>query len=53
MEPSAVLLIMASILFPIAIELGIIMIVNMEINMLTPPVELNLFVTPSPLQACL
>ncbi|WP_281064654.1 TRAP transporter large permease subunit [Abyssogena phaseoliformis symbiont] len=54
MELSAVLLIMAPILFPIAIELGIdpihlgiIMVVNMEIGMLTPPVELNLFVTSS------
>ncbi len=54
MEPSAVLLIMAPILFPIAIELGvdpihlgIIMVVNMEIGMLTPPVGLNLFVTSS------
>ncbi|MET0052793.1 MAG: TRAP transporter large permease [Candidatus Thiodiazotropha sp.] len=52
MEPSAVLLIMAPILFPIAVKLGIdpihlgiIMVVNMEIGMLTPPVGLNLFVT--------
>jgi C4-dicarboxylate transporter DctM subunit len=52
MEPSAILLIMAPILFPIAtqlgidpIHLGIIMVVNMEIGMLTPPVGLNLFVT--------
>ncbi len=52
MEPSAILLIMAPILFPIALELGIdpihlgiIMVVNMEIGMLTPPVGLNLFVT--------
>jgi C4-dicarboxylate transporter DctM subunit len=51
MEPSAILLIMAPILFPIAmklgidpIHLGIIMVVNMEIGMLTPPVGLNLFV---------
>ena len=54
MEPSSVLLIMAPILFPIAIKLGIdpihlgiIMVVNMEIGMLTPPVGLNLFVTSS------
>ena len=54
MEPSAILLIMAPILFPIAIELGIdpihlgiIMVVNMEIGMVTPPVGLNLFVTSS------
>ena len=42
---------MAPILFPIAtqlgidpIHLGIIMVVNMEIGMITPPVGLNLFV---------
>ncbi|SEL27817.1 C4-dicarboxylate transporter, DctM subunit [Atopomonas hussainii] len=52
MEPSAIILILAPILFPIAMELGIdpihlgvIMVVNMEIGMLTPPVGLNLFVT--------
>ncbi len=52
MEPSAILLIMAPILFPIAIKLGIdpihlgiIMVVNMEIGLITPPVGLNLFVT--------
>ncbi len=52
MEPTAILLILAPILFPIAtqlgidpIHLGIIMVVNMEIGMLTPPVGLNLFVT--------
>ncbi len=52
MEPSAILLIMAPILFPIGMELGIdpihlgiIMVVNMEIGMITPPVGLNLFVT--------
>ncbi len=52
MEPSAILMIMAPILFPIAtaygidpIHLGIIMVVNMEIGMITPPVGLNLFVT--------
>ena len=52
MEPSAILLIMAPILFPIAtqlgvdpIHLGIIMVVNLEIGMVTPPVGLNLFVT--------
>ena len=51
MEPSAILLIMAPILFPIAvtlgidpIHLGVIMVVNMEIGMITPPVGLNLFV---------
>ena len=52
MEPTGILLIMAPILFPIAlklgidpIHLGIIMVVNMEIGMITPPVGLNLFVT--------
>ena len=51
MEPTAIILIMAPILFPIAVKLGIdpihlgiIMVVNMEIGMLTPPVGLNLFV---------
>ncbi len=52
MEPSSILLILAPIFFPIAtqlgidpIHLGIIMTVNMEIGMITPPVGLNLFVT--------
>jgi C4-dicarboxylate transporter DctM subunit len=52
MEPSAILLIMAPILFPIAVQLGIdpihlgiVMVVNMEVGMITPPVGLNLFVT--------
>ncbi|HYD31763.1 MAG TPA: TRAP transporter large permease, partial [Azospirillaceae bacterium] len=52
MEPSAIILILAPILFPIAmqlgidpIHLGIVMVVNMEIGMVTPPVGLNLFVT--------
>ena len=52
MEPSAIILILAPILFPIAVELGIdpihlgiIMVVNMEIGLITPPVGLNLFVT--------
>ncbi|MBP3061285.1 C4-dicarboxylate transporter, DctM subunit [Ectopseudomonas chengduensis] len=52
MEPSAIILILAPILFPIAmqlgidpIHLGIIMVVNMEIGLITPPVGLNLFVT--------
>ncbi len=54
MEPSGLLLIVAPILHPIAvslgidpIHLGIIMVVNMEIGMITPPVGLNLFVTSS------
>ena len=52
MEPSSVILILAPIIFPIAVEmgidpihLGIIMVINMEIGMVTPPVGLNLFVT--------
>ena len=52
MEPTGIILIMAPILFPIAsrlgidpIHLGIIMVVNLEIGMVTPPVGLNLFVT--------
>ena len=52
MEATSVVLIFAPIMFPIAvalgidpIHLGIIMTVNMEIGMITPPVGLNLFVT--------
>ena len=52
MEPSGLLLIVAPVVFPIAIELGVdpihlgvIMVVNMEIGMVTPPIGLNLFVT--------
>ena len=52
MEPSAIILILAPILFPIAVQLGIdpihlgiIMVVNMEIGLITPPTGLNLFVT--------
>jgi C4-dicarboxylate transporter DctM subunit len=52
MEPSSVILILAPIVFPIAtsmgidpVHLGIIMVVNLEIGMVTPPVGLNLFVT--------
>lgn len=52
MEPTGIILIMAPILFPIArrlgidpVHLGIIMVVNLEIGMITPPVGLNLFVT--------
>ncbi|MBI4182762.1 MAG: TRAP transporter large permease [Proteobacteria bacterium] len=52
MEPTGIILILAPILFPIALQLGvdpvhlgIIMVVNMEIGMVTPPVGLNLFVT--------
>ena len=52
MEPSGLLVIVAPVVFPIGIELGvdpihlgIIMVVNMEIGMITPPIGLNLFVT--------
>ncbi len=52
MEPTSIILILAPILMPIAAKLGIdpvhfgiIMVVNMEIGMVTPPVGLNLFVT--------
>jgi C4-dicarboxylate transporter DctM subunit len=52
MEPTGIVLILAPILFPIAMQLGIdpvhlgiIMVVNLEIGMVTPPVGLNLFVT--------
>ncbi|MDY0273256.1 MAG: TRAP transporter large permease subunit [Advenella sp.] len=52
MEPTGIILIMAPILFPIAMELGIdpvhlgiIMVVNLEIGLVTPPIGLNLFVT--------
>jgi C4-dicarboxylate transporter DctM subunit len=52
MEPTGIILILAPILFPIATELGIdpvhlgiIMVVNLEIGMVTPPIGLNLFVT--------
>jgi C4-dicarboxylate transporter DctM subunit len=52
MEPTGIILILAPIFFPIAtqlgidpIHLGVIMVVNMEIGMITPPVGLNLFVT--------
>lgn len=51
MEPSSIILILAPILFPVAMALGIdpvhfgiIMVVNMEIGMCTPPVGLNLYV---------
>ena len=51
MEPSSIVLIMAPILFPVAMKLGIdpvhfgiIMTVNMEIGMCHPPVGLNLYV---------
>jgi C4-dicarboxylate transporter, DctM subunit len=52
MEATSVVLIFAPIMLPIAtslgihpVHLGIIMTLNMEIGMVTPPVGLNLFVT--------
>ncbi|GAA5134051.1 TRAP transporter large permease [Pseudonocardia adelaidensis] len=51
METSSAILILAPILLPIALELGvnpihlgIIMVMNLEIGMVTPPLGLNLFV---------
>ena len=51
MEPSSIVLIMAPILFPVAMKLGIdpvhfgiMMMVNMEVGMCHPPVGLNLYV---------
>ncbi|WP_145106639.1 TRAP transporter large permease [Cereibacter sediminicola] len=51
MEPSSIVLIMAPILFPVAVRLGIdpvhfgiMIIVNMEVGMCHPPVGLNLYV---------
>ena len=52
MEPTSVVLILTPIVFPIAMEmgidpthLGIVMVINMQIGLITPPVGLNLFVT--------
>ena len=51
MEPSSIILILAPIFFPIAtamgidpIHFGIVMTLNMEVGMITPPVGLNLYV---------
>jgi len=51
MEPSSIVLIMAPILFPVAMRLGIdpvhfgiMIVVNMEIGLCHPPVGLNLYV---------
>jgi len=51
MEASSIVLIMAPILFPVAVSLGIhpvhlgiLMVVNMEVGMCHPPVGLNLYV---------
>jgi C4-dicarboxylate transporter DctM subunit len=52
MEPSSIVLIMAPILFPVAVKLGIdpihfgiLIVVNMEVGMCHPPVGLNLYVS--------
>jgi len=52
MEPTSVVLILTPIVFPLAVDLGIdpihlgvLMVVNMQIGLVTPPVGLNLFVT--------
>lgn len=51
METSSAIIILAPIILPIAVELGvhpihlgIIMVMNLEIGMITPPLGLNLFV---------
>ena len=51
MEPSSIILILAPILFPVAVKLGvdpihfgILITVNMEVGMCHPPVGLNLYV---------
>jgi C4-dicarboxylate transporter DctM subunit len=51
MDPAAIVLIMAPILFPVAVKLGvdpvhfgILMAVNMEVGLCHPPVGLNLYV---------
>jgi C4-dicarboxylate transporter DctM subunit len=51
MDPTSVVLIIAPIVFPIALQLGVdpihlgvIFVVNLEIGLVTPPVGLNLFV---------
>ncbi len=52
MEPSSIVLILAPILFPVAMSLGIdpvhfgiMVVVNMEVGLCHPPVGLNLYVT--------
>ncbi len=52
MEPSAIIMIMVPLLLPVAMALGIdpihfgiVLTVNMELGMVSPPVGLNLFVT--------
>mgnify|MGYP002629158979 CR=1 FL=1 len=54
MEPTSVVLVVTPLVFPIAMELGIdpvhlgiIMVLNMQMGLVSPPVGLNLFVTSS------
>jgi C4-dicarboxylate transporter DctM subunit len=51
MEPSSIVLLLAPILFPVAMKLGvdpihfgIVMTINMEVGLIHPPVGLNLYV---------
>src|SRR6266576_1226832 len=51
MEPSSIVLLLAPILFPVAVKLGvdpihfgIVMTINMEVGLIHPPVGLNLYV---------
>ena len=54
MEPASINMILVPLLLPVALELGIdpihfgiILVINMELGMITPPVGLNLFVASS------
>jgi C4-dicarboxylate transporter DctM subunit len=60
MEPTSVVLVITPLVLPIATELGIdpihlgiIMVLNMQIGLVSPPVGLNLFVTSSVAQMSL
>src|SRR5260221_9594189 len=60
MEPSSIILILAPILFPVAVKLGIdpihfgiLITVNMEIGMCHPPVGLNLYVASGIAKICI
>jgi C4-dicarboxylate transporter, DctM subunit len=51
MEPTSIILILAPLFLPVAqtlgidpVHLGIVMVINMELGMITPPVGLNLYV---------
>ncbi len=53
-DPTSVVLIIAPVVFPVAMQLGIdpvhlgiLMVLNMQIGLVTPPVGLNLYVTAS------